>query len=132
MIIEIVPTIAIETIWDDVKDFITRTNEDVFNDNDIKDNLLNGNFILWIAIDEESKRIIAVMTTEFVQYPRDKICRIVTIAGERMKEWLGELDMVKKWAKEQGCSYLDMYGRRGWIKVLPDWQVNSVLFRKKL
>ena len=132
MIVEIVPTLAVETIWDSVRKLITKTNDDVLNDNDIKGYLLNGDYTLWVAIDEESKDVVAAMTTEFAYYPRDKVCRVVTLAGERMKEWIGNLDMVEDWAKEQGCNYLDMYGRRGWIKVLPDWKEDSVLLRKKL
>lgn len=132
MIIEIVPTTAVSNIWDSVKNLITKTNDDVLNDNDIKKYLLNGDYTLWVAIDEQSKNVVAAMTTEFAYYPRDKVCRVVTLAGERMKEWIGNLDMVEEWAKEQGCSYLDMYGRRGWIKVLTDWKEDSVLLRKKL
>jgi len=132
MIIEIVPTLAVESVWGSVKNLITKTNDDVLNDNDIKGYLLNGDYTLWVAIDEESKDVVAAMTTEFAYYPRDKVCRVVTLAGERMKEWIGNLDMVEDWAKEQGCNYLDMYGRRGWIKVLPDWKEDSVLLRKKL
>jgi len=132
MIIEIVPTLAVESVWDSVKNLITKTNDDVLNDNDIKGYLLNGDYTLWVAIDEESKDVVAAMTTEFAYYPRDKVCRVVTLAGERMKEWIGNLDMVEDWAKEQGCNYLDMYGRRGWIKVLPNWKEDSVLLRKKL
>lgn len=132
MIIEIVPTPAVSTIWDSVKDLITKTNDDVLNDNDIKGYLLKGDYTLWVAIDEETRKVIAAMTTEFAYYPRDKVCRVVTLAGERMKEWIGNLDMVEDWAKEQGCNYLDMYGRRGWTKVLSDWKEDSVLLRKKL
>ena len=132
MIIEIVPTLAVESVWGSVKNLITKTNDDVLNDNDIKGYLLNGDYTLWVAIDEESKDVVAAMTTEFAYYPRDKVCRVVTLAGERMKEWIGNLDMVEDWAKEQGCNYLDMYGRRGWIKVLQDWKEDSVLLRKKL
>jgi len=132
MIIEIVPTLAVESVWGSVKNLITKTNDDVLNDNDIKGYLLNGDYTLWVAIDEESKDVVAAMTTEFAYYPRDKVCRVVTLAGERMKEWIGNLDMVEDWAKEQGCNYLDMYGRRGWIKVLPNWKEDSVLLRKKL
>lgn len=132
MIIEIVPTLAVETIWDSVKKLITKTNDDVLNDNDIKGYLLNGDYTLWVAIDEQTKKVVAAMTTEFAYYPRDKVCRVVTLAGERMREWIGNLDMVEDWAKKQGCNYLDMYGRRGWIKVLPDWKEDSVLLRKKL
>lgn len=132
MIIEIVPTSAVETVWDSVKNLITKTNDDVLNDNDIKGYLLNGDYTLWVAIDEQTKKVVAAMTTEFAYYPRDKVCRVVTLAGERMREWIGNLDMVEDWAKKQGCNYLDMYGRRGWIKVLPDWKEDSVLLRKKL
>lgn len=133
MIIEVVPTLGVEVIWDSVRELVAKTNDEVLNDDDVKNFLLDGSYTLWVAIDEDSRKVVAAMTTEFAYYPRNKVCRVVTIGGERMNEWMEEgLTKVEGWATTQGCNYIDMYGRRGWIKVLPDWKEDSVLLRKRL
>jgi hypothetical protein len=123
----------INTVWNDVKDLIVRTNDDVLNEEDILEYLKTGNFILWIVTKPDSDAIVAAMTVEYAHYPRHKMCRVVTIAGEMLFEWVDEgLLMLEDWAKAQGCAYMDMYARRGWKKVLKEYKEDCILLRKKL
>ena len=132
MLIELVPIYAAVEIWDKVKHQIEKTNDAVLNDEDVLNFLANGQWRLWVALDEGE--VVAAMTVEFFYYPRDKVCRVVTMGGQRMQEWLTS-DTIKKfedWAKEQGCSYIDVFGRRGWKKVLPGYNEDAVLLRKAI
>lgn len=36
------------------------------------------------------------------------------------------------WFKEQGCEYIELQGRKGWMKVLPDYEFDKVILRKRL
>jgi len=132
MIIELVPIHAAVDIWDKVKHQIEKTNDDLLNDEDVLNFLATGQWRLWVAL--ENGIVVAAMTVEFFYYPRDKVCRVVTMGGERMKEWLTS-DTIKKfeeWVKNEGCSYIDVYGRRGWKKVLPGYEEDCVLLRKAI
>jgi len=122
----------INTVWNDVKDLIAKTNDDVLNEKDVLEYLKAGHYILWIATVTNSDAIVAAMTVEYVHYPRHKMCRVVTIAGDRMSEWIGDLNMLEDWALAQGCAYMDMYARRGWKKVLKEYKEDCILLRKKL
>jgi len=122
----------INTLWNDVKDLIAKTNDDVLNEKDVLEYLKAGHYILWIATVTNSDAIVAAMTVEYVHYPRHKMCRVVTIAGDRMSEWIGDLNMLENWALAQGCAYMDMYARRGWKKVLKEYKEDCILLRKKL
>jgi hypothetical protein len=132
MIIELVPIHAAVDIWDKVKHQIEKTNDDLLNDEDVLNFLATGQWRLWVAL--ENGIVVAAMTVEFFYYPRDKVCRVVTMGGERMKEWLTS-DTIKnfeEWVKNEGCSYIDVYGRRGWKKVLPGYEEDCVLLRKAI
>jgi len=132
MIIELVPIYAATDVWDKVQHQIEKTNDAVLNDEDVLGFLQSGQWRLWVAI--ENGIVVAAMTVEFFYYPRDKVCRVVTMGGERMKEWLTS-DTIQKfedWAKEEGCSYIDVFGRRGWKKVLPGYEEDCVLLRKAI
>lgn len=56
---------------------------------------------------------------EFMDYPQITALRVVALGGEDMDEWLEELlDILYKWAKENGHSRVEHMGRKGWVKTL--------------
>ena len=110
----------IDTIWDDVEGLIKKASDDLLNYIDIYKLLREGTFLLWIITDDNNA-IVTAMTLMFQKYPRDTSLRIVTCGGEKMKEWLNEfLEKIEVFAKDRGCSYIDIDGRSGWSKVLKD------------
>ena len=122
----------IDTIWDDVEGLIKKASDDLLNYIDIYKLLREGTFLLWIITDENNA-IVTAMTLMFQKYPRDTSLRIVTCGGEKMKEWLNEfLEKIEVFAKDRGCSYIDIDGRSGWSKVLKDYKVEYYTLRKKI
>ena len=99
----------INSIWNDVKDIIAKTNDEILNEQDIYEWLKTGHYTLWIATERDSDKIVGAMTLEYASYPRHKMCRIVTIAGEKMSDWIDDLYMLEKWAEAQGCHYIGIY-----------------------
>ena len=122
----------INSIWDDVKDLIAKTNDEILNEQDIYEWLKTGYYTLWIATEKDSDKIVWVMTLEYASYPRHKMCRIVTFAGGQINDWINDLYILEKWAKAQGCQYIGIYGRKGWKKVLKEYDEHCILLRKKL
>ena len=122
----------IDTIWDDVKDLIKKTNDSILNENDVYELLKNKAYSLYIITDENNK-IITAITMTILKYPRDYACKIVTCGGSRINEWLEEfLEKAEIIAKEHGCSYLDIDGRAGWSKLLKDFTVDYYTLRKRI
>ena len=122
-------------IWNNVKDIISQglvSANDLLNDDDVLNYLNQGLYTLWIATEPDSDSVVAAMTIQYAYFPKYKMCRIVTIAGQRMNECIGDMYMLENWAKTQGCDYIDMYARRGWKKVLKEYKEDCILLRKKL
>ena len=129
----IIPKEDIDGIWDEVKHEIFRTNDEFVTESDVKTFLKEGIHILWIVKEIGSEEIVGVITLEFALYPRNKIGRVVTCAGGRLHEWVKEtLYELEQWAISEGCTHMDMYARRGWTKILTDYNEDCVLLRKKL
>ena len=123
----------IDTVWNDVKELIAKTNDDVLNEEDILEYLKTGYYILWIVTKPDSNAIVAAVTVEYAYYPKHKMCRVVTLAGEMMFDWIDEgVIMMENWATAQGCTYMGVYGRKGWKKVLKEYNEHCILLRKKL
>ena len=84
---------------------------------------------LWIAYHSQ---IVATMITQIVPYPQKKILRIIAIAGDDMDQWLPNLPQVEQWAASIGCSALECWGRKGWLRVLQDWKCSYHVLTKEI
>lgn len=129
----IVPPEEIDDIWPKIKDQVKRTNDTVLNDTDIYNYLKDGEYSLWIIKDTKTEEIILVSTVAILQYPRDRVCKVTTLAGSRLDEWLPEyINTVEEWARSNDCTYAEVEGRKGWVKKLEGYKVDYYTLRKKL
>lgn len=61
----------------------------------------------------------AVFVTQIVEYLRTKRLRLVLIGGHEMDGWEAIVsDAMDRFAKENGCSGIELWGRKGWLKRL--------------
>ena len=97
---------------------------------DFYEALTNAEMQLWVAI--EKKEILASMITQIVPYPRKRVLRIISIGGEDMEKWLGFMSLLEEWALSVGCTSLECWGRKGWLKVLKDWKCSYHIITKDL
>jgi hypothetical protein len=77
---------------------------------DIYEGLYKGTMQLWPA--EKS-----CLVTEIINYPKMKVLNIF-LGGGDLTEILSMHSDVIRWAKDQGCTALNMTGRFGWKKPL--------------
>jgi hypothetical protein len=71
---------------------------------------------LWAIHDGGVK---CVIVTQIVNYYKCKAVRVLTVTGIDHKEWLQlGFDTLMAWGKENGCSLMEMQGRKGWEKPL--------------
>jgi len=123
---------SIALIWDEVEPHIARCtphSEGELDTDDFFDYLVNAEMQLWVAVDKE---IMAVMITQIIPYPKKKVLRIIAIAGEDMDRWFHFLPAIEEWAMELGCTSLEAWGRKGWLKVLQDWKCSYHILTKDL
>ena len=115
-----IPSQEIDEIWEACEPFIERaskkgqsemTSEDIYNF--CKDAKMQ----LWIVFDSEAN-IKAVVTTEIINYPKKKVCRIITLGGEEIDNWLHSITVIEAWAEEKGCHAIETFCRKGFIKKL--------------
>ena len=72
------------------------------------------------------------IVTEIRSYPLAKICRI-WLAGGDMDELVNQmLPDVEAWAKANGCSRMEVVGRKGWKRVLKDYREPYAVLTKEL
>ena len=111
----------VKEVWILVKDLIQKACDysDGFADaEDFKKWLEQGTMQLWVAWDNEEKKVKCVCITEVKQYPKYKVCGCKITTGESFKQWVDFMDYVMEWAKEEGCRKMEIHTRPGWERIL--------------
>ena len=120
-------------IWDQVEPLLARVTphtEGELETDDYIEPLNNGEMQLWIA--SEDSKVHSAMITQIVPYPQKKVLRIISLAGSEFSRVYQHLDMVESFALRTGCTALEMWGRKGWKKLLPEWKDSYIVFTKDL
>lgn len=92
--------------------------------------VLSGLSFLWVAWD--GNKIVAAITTGLVKTPRHKICIVTSAGGVNPRLADQFMPMIEKYAKDEGCDLVRAAGRRGWIKMLPDYEQPWIVLDKRL
>ena len=118
--------------WDDIEPFIQMAIEDEhYTSKDVKKFLLDGVSRAYSVV--KGSKIIAVVTADLVSYPTSKIVRIHTAGGIDYKSWADDvINMAAKDGKDNGASEIQIIGRKGWLKVLSGFKLESVIIGKAI
>ena len=120
-------------VWEEVApllDTVKEHTEGELETDDFLEPLTHGDMQLWIAT--EGSTVHGVMVTQLVPYPQKKILRIISLAGDNFEELREFQEMIEAFAVKTGCTALEMWGRKGWKKLLPDWEDTYVVYTKDL
>lgn len=118
--------------WPHVSHFINAAAErsdGKFDLESIHELIMKGDMQLWVVVTD---RILAAGVTQVHQYPLKKACIVMFLGGDDMPLWTSTINILEKVAQEWGCDYLEVMGRKGWAKVLPDYEQTYITLRKKL
>ncbi|HLB80612.1 MAG TPA: hypothetical protein VJJ77_08910 [Dongiaceae bacterium] len=133
-----VPRWALDRYWPPAEAAIARAvarSDGRYAVADVLAALRAGDMQLWVSlaeIDDGASAVEAACITEIVSYPREKRCGIVFCAGKERKNWLHQLAGIETWAKALGCTAMELQGRPGWERILPDWRKTHVILRKRI
>ncbi len=92
---------------------------------DIEKDVLAGDQLLWLAV---SDHIEAAATTHLSR----NVCTLTACSGHQRERWLPLFARIEKYAKDEGCHTMRLFGRRGWERVLDGYRVEHVVLEKGL
>jgi len=107
-----IPSRYIDDVWEHCEEYVVmgiNKAQEEMNEHDIYYFLKDGEMQLWVVFDEDNnKEIKAVVTTQIINYPQKKVCRIVTLGGKGMDKWVSQvLDVLEEWSQEQDCDAME-------------------------
>jgi hypothetical protein len=122
------------SVWDRIAPLLEKAihySDGKYNLEKIKEGVLARILQVWVA--ERTNTITTCMVTEIKNYPTDTRLTVVFYAGESVKEYMHFKEVLYQWAREHGCSSVELYGRPGWERVLKEdnfEKIHTVLRRK--
>lgn len=88
---------------------------------------------LWIAYDDEKKKLYGAVVTEILPYPKAKMCNVFLLGGNDIRLWKDEMGAaIEDFAKKENCAFLQAMGREGWHKLFPDMFESATIINKIL
>ena len=80
---------------------------------------LSGHIHIWLTLDSNN-RIVCTTTTRIFTYSSHKSLQIITCTGSSRKweEFFQQHKTVEDFAKQNGCSSIQIWGRKGWQRQL--------------
>jgi len=111
---------------------IARTGLSAFAD--IERDILTGQALLWIAASGEGSSVAvdAVASTCLQQTDAGKVCVITACAGANMSRWLPLITGIEDYARDEGCTCVRIFGRKGWLRVLEGYRAKFMILDKEL
>ncbi|MDC1406059.1 hypothetical protein N8314_00730 [Akkermansiaceae bacterium] len=102
-----------------------------YNVTDVIQEVIQGISVLWYITDTKGS-IVGVVTTQIKQYPQLKVGLIHLLGGTDINKWVHTIETLESWAASNGCDSMEIQGRRGWLKMLPDYKEQRVFMTKQL
>ena len=100
---------------------------------DIKKSCLAKNMQLWVNFNKEG--VQGAFITKVSVYPQKNILCVLLLGGNEFMKWRDEADaLLNAFGKEKNCEYVELFGRKGWGKVLKDinYEEQTRLFAKEI
>ena len=115
-----VEPIGVEIFWDNIKPLVKKAvtySGGRHTVNSTKYLLKQGMMDLFIVF-KTIKDIEAIIVTQKSIYPAKTMMTVVLCGGKNMNKWAGEgIKTIMEYAKEKGCTGVEVMGRPGWRKI---------------
>lgn len=123
---------CVQFVWHKVSHLIKRAIErvDLGHFGKVQADVVNGNSLLWVAWDGD--RIKGAAVTQLEQTEKRLVCTIVACGGEDSYLWLHLIEKIEDYARAEGCDCVRIFGRKGWARVLKNYQAPSVILERQL
>lgn len=94
---------------------------------DVRDDLERGYAQAWGMRDTE---VLGFWITRIENTFTTRYGVVWITAGAGLEIGLPAYAVIEQWFWDQGCKYIEIHGRRGWKRVLPDYEEIAVVLRK--
>lgn len=126
--------IRVHQFWPLARDLIRSAMEraNITEFADVEGDVLSGDShtLLWLAWD--GKTVLAAAVTQLSLINHDQFCTILGCGGNSRGEWMHLIGDLERYARNEGCKSMRIWGRKGWERELPTYKPSRVMLEKEL
>lgn len=127
MKVSLVPFDHIDRVWDVVRPMLepaVAVSNGRYTTYDLYVALQQQRLHLWIAFGDE---IVGCEVTQVFDYPSKRVLISLFTAGRMFRKWREPLlDILTRWARDNGCSCIEGMGREQWVRLLEPYGVRRM------
>ena len=126
-----VDPILVPDFWPHVREFVRSAMDrcELGSFGHVERAVLEGEYLLWVhSTDQQS--IDGALVTSLILTDAGKVCFIVAFSGHRAM--MQDLAMIEAFARAEGCVSIRLHGRKGWQRILPNYQLKAVVLERSL
>jgi len=126
---------SVEVWWPLVEEYLNtalKYSLGEYSIDDIKNACISKNMQLWVKVGKQAK---GAFVTKIAKYPQKNLLIVILLGGDEFQEWRDEADaLLNAFGKQNNCEYVELFGRKGWGKMLKDINYKEVtrLFAKEI
>jgi hypothetical protein len=124
----------LESCWDRIRPHLERFEKETSRTDaeTLKRQIKSKDRQLW-GVGTETE-ITGVVVTEIYETARGLVCWIWAAAGTESKshEMTRVYQHIENWARDLGCRTIGINGRKGWLRVLPNFKLTAYVMEKEL
>ncbi len=130
-----------DAFWDQLEPLMQKVIPTTFGRETIeslKNKIYNNDIILWIMW-ADINNIQGIVSTKIIEYPNKKVLWWGFLASQdnKMKGWFPSMTKtLSKYAKVNDCDYVEIVGRKGWVRELKKVGINisniGIIYEGKL
>lgn len=119
----------IEANWSEIAEVLLPCFDELCTEQDTIERLLSGEWLLWSVLN--NGEVTAYAISSFIYYPNTTHFRVLLCAGAFV-DWSETLKNIEPFVKANGIDVIEVQGRKGWQRVLTDYELSHITIRKQL
>lgn len=124
----VVPSDQVIYAWPEIAAFIGRIKDASWSLEDVRVSLMEAKAQAWGM---RTSEVIGFWITRIDNTHTHKYGLVWIVAGDGLSVGLPVYrDVIEPWFWSQGCEWIEVQGRKGWKRVIPDYQEQAVVLRK--
>lgn len=121
----------VRKIWPQVEPYVLKALKrwvPAYRPADILEGIEKELMQLWIFTDAKEEKLYGTCITKIEHYPLMKQLNIYMLSGNKMHRWKKDfVEMMRKFGKSEGCSYVQATGRRGWVSFPGAFETGTIV-----
>jgi len=127
----------LEELWPEIVGYVEKMAEKYPDDWPVEvqvEKALAGILQLWLVVDEQAQQHFAMVGTRITIAPSgNRFMEVATTSGIEHRKWVHLIKTLEADAAMKGCHRLEIRGREGWARYMPNYTVRKdVVLTKEL